>query len=186
MKPNPPALILIDIQVALSDPGYYGGERNNPNAEANAGHLLAHWRHKGWPLIHVKHDSIVPGSPLTKGLPGNDIRDEVKPLSGETVIGKHQNSAFIGTDLENQLKSKNIDTVVIAGLTTQHCVSTTVRMAANLGFKTFLANDATAAFSATGPDGTVYPADLVHRVAIAELNQEFATVLSTDQLLKQF
>ena len=183
---NPPALVLVDIQQALSGAGYYGGERNNPDAESNAGKLLSHWRQKSWPIIHVKHDSIVPGSPLTKGLPGNEIRDEVKPASGETLIAKHQNSAFIGTDLEQQLNEQGIKTLVIAGLTTQHCVSTTVRMAANLGFQTFLAADATAAFSATGPDGTVFPADLVHQVALAELNGEFATILPTDQLLTQF
>jgi len=89
------------------------------------------------------------------------------------------NSAFIGTDLQDRLEQANITTLVIAGLTTDHCISTTVRMAGNLGYETFLVEDATATFNKKGIDGKNYPAELIHETALASLNEEFATIVST-------
>ncbi len=178
-----PALLLVDIQKGLGYLDFYGGERNNPEAEHNAGLILAYWRQRSWPLFHIKHCSITPGSPLTEGHPGNDHKDEVKPLPGEPVIKKNVNSAFIGTDLKERLDAKGIHTVVIIGLTTQHCVSTTTRMAGNFGYDTVLVYDATAAFASKGFNGQTIPAQLVHDVAIAELNEEFAEVLMTEDIL---
>lgn len=183
MKKNAPALILVDIQKGLEQLDFYGGERNNPHAEANARVLLDHWREKEWPLFHIRHCSVTPGSPLTEGLPGNAFKEIVTPLPGETVISKSVNSAFIGTDLKELLDAQGIQTLVIAGLTTQHCISTTVRMAGNYGYTTFLASDATAAFQAKGVHGEIYPAELVHQVSLATLHEEFATVLTTKEIL---
>lgn len=182
---TPPALILVDIQKGLDDLDFYGGERNNPDAEKNAALLLGHWREKGWPLFHIKHCSVTPGSPLTEGFPGNDHKEEVKPRPGEPVIKKNVNSAFIGTDLKERLDEKKIHTVVIVGLTTQHCVSTTVRMAANFGYETILVSDATAAFGARGLHGEIIPAQLVHEVSLATLNHEFAEIVSTADLVNR-
>jgi nicotinamidase-related amidase len=180
---SPPALILVDIQKGLDELEFYGGERNNPEAETNAGLILAYWRKNGWPLFHVKHCSVTPGSPLTEGLPGNDHKEEVKPLPGEPVIRKNVNSAFIGTDLKERLDAEGIRTVVIVGLTTQHCVSTTTRMAGNYGYDTVLVSDAIAAFRARGLDGESIPAQVVHDVELAMLNGEFAEVLPTRAIL---
>jgi nicotinamidase-related amidase len=180
---NTPALLLIDIQKGLDDLEFYGGERNNPEAERNAGLILEYWRKNKWPLFHVQHCSITPGSPLTEGLPGNEHKEEVKPLSGEPVIKKNVNSAFIGTDLRERLDAQGIHTVVIVGLTTQHCVSSTTRMAGNYGYDTVVVSDATAAFRSKGLNGETIPAQLVHDVSLATLNREFAEVLSTRDIL---
>jgi nicotinamidase-related amidase len=94
------------------------------------------------------------------------------------------NSAFIGTDLEQRLREHKIDSVVITGITTNHCVSTTARMAGNLGFNTYVVSDATATFDIKGPDGRHYTADEMHAMGLAEINDEFATVLDTETLLK--
>ena len=126
-----PALILIDIQKGFDDINYWGGERNNPEAELNAGKLLAFWRKKGWPVFHAKHCSNNPNSRLAEGQPGNEFQDVVAPIDGEVIIRKNVNSAFIGTDLKEQLEFRNISKLVIAGLTTDQCVSTTTRMAGN-------------------------------------------------------
>jgi len=107
-------------------------------------------------------------------------------LPTEPVLRKIVNSAFIGTDLESRLKSNHVDTVVIVGLTTDHCVSTTARMAANLGFNTYVVSDGTATFDRTGSDGRKYDAEEIHAANLASLHEEFATVLDTERLLKKF
>jgi nicotinamidase-related amidase len=178
-----PALLLIDIQKGLDDLEYYGGERNNPDAEQNASLILQYWRKNNWPLFHIQHCSVTKGSPLTEGLPGNEHKDEVKPLPGEPVIKKNVNSAFIGTDLKERLDNLGIRTLVIVGLTTQHCVSTSVRMAGNFGYDTKVIADATAAFRSESINGEPIPAQLVHDISLATLNREFAEELMTQDIL---
>ncbi|MEO1259985.1 MAG: cysteine hydrolase family protein [Bacteroidota bacterium] len=181
-----PALLLIDIQKGLDELDYYGGDRNNLKAEENAGRILQYWRNKGRPVFHVKHNSTSPESPLRKGKPGNEIKEIVRPINDEPVIEKNVNSAFIGTNLKERLEQNGIKKLVIAGLTTEHCISTSVRMAVNLGFETFLISDATAAFDKSTPEGGKYPAQLVHEIALANLSDEFATVLNTDEIINLF
>lgn len=178
-----PALLLVDIQKGLDELDFYGGERNNPAAEQNAGRILEYWRKNKWPLFHIQHCSVTPGSPLTEGLPGHAIKEEVKPMPGEPVIRKNVNSAFIGTDLKERLDALGIRTVVIVGLTIEHCVSTTVRMASNYGYETVLVPDATAAFRSIGLTGEAVPAQLVYDISLATLNREFANMLATGEIL---
>ncbi|WP_372974867.1 cysteine hydrolase family protein [Muriicola sp.] len=179
---NPPALILIDIQKGLEEVEYYGGGRNNPEAEQQAASLLAIWRRKKYPIYHIKHLGKPP-SPLTPGTVGNEIKDIVKPLSDEPIVEKDTNSAFMGTPLHQMLQDSGVTDLVLVGLTTPHCVSSTARMAGNLGYKTYVVADATAAFDTLGPDGARYEADLVHRVCLASLHREFATVIESDILI---
>jgi nicotinamidase-related amidase len=186
IKLNNPALILIDIQKGFDDIVYWGGQRNNLNAEKNAADLLKLWREKGLPVFHIKHCSSIPTSPLHEANEGNEFKEIVKPLDKEPIIKKNVNSAFIGTTLKEQLDDAKITTLVIVGLTTDHCVSTTTRMAGNLGFNTLLVSDATAAFNKIGPDGKNYPAELIHETALASLHKEFAEVVTTDFIKQQF
>lgn len=181
MLPDTAALIIVDVQVGFDDPVW--GERNNPDAEARIVELLAAWRRTGRPVIHLQHLSTDPDSPLAPGRPGAEIRPEVAPLDGEPVFRKRVNSAFIGTGLESFLRARGIGTLVITGLTTDHCVSTTTRMAGNLGFETLLVADATAAFARRGHDGNCYDADLIHATALASLHGEFAEVLETREVV---
>ena len=183
-KSDRPALILIDIQKAFDNLEYWGGQRNNPNAENNAGELLNIWRENNLPIFHIKHCSSILTSLLNETNEGNQFKDIVKPINGETVIKKNVNSAFIGTNLKEQLDSQNITKLVIVGLTTDHCVSTTTRMAGNFGFDTFLVSDATATFNKKGLDGQNFSAEIIHETALASLNDEFATIVTT-AFLKQ-
>lgn len=179
--PDNTALILIDVQQGFDSPAW--GTRNNPDAEHNMARLLAAWRESGRPVFHVQHLSRRAGSPLHPDSPGSAIKELVQPHASEPLITKDVNSAFIGTDLEQRLLDADISTLVIVGLTTMHCVSTTARMAGNLDFETIVVSDATAAFDRTGYDGTHFPAETVHAVALAELHGEFATVMDTDSVL---
>jgi nicotinamidase-related amidase len=176
-----PALLLIDVQQGLDDPRY--GERNNPDAERRVAELLAVWRARSFPVIHAQHMSVEPTSPLRPNEPGNAFKPEAQPRTGEPVFRKSVNSAFIGTELEAHLRERGIGSLVMAGITTDHCVSTTARMAANLGFDVTVVSDATATFARQGPDGTHYSAELMHGVELASLHGEFATVRTTAEVI---
>ncbi|GAC1394871.1 MAG: cysteine hydrolase family protein [Thermoanaerobaculia bacterium] len=175
------ALLIIDVQQGLDDPRW--GARNNPGAEQRIAELLAAWRASRRPVIHVQHLSLEPHSPLRQDAPGHAFKLEALPIAGEPVFRKHVNSAFIGTDLEAHLRAQAIESLVIAGITTDHCVSSTTRMAGNLGFTVTVVEDATATFERIGPDGIHYSADVMHRVALASLHGEFATVRSAQDVL---
>ncbi|PCE24152.1 cysteine hydrolase [Paraburkholderia acidicola] len=174
-------LIVIDVQQAFDDPSW--GQRNNLAAEANVAALLAGWRQTRRPVIHVQHRSRRPESLFHPDRPGFTVKPEAEPLPGEPVIFKEVNSGFIGTDLEQQLRARGAVTLVIVGITTDHCVSTTTRMAGNLGFETYLVADATATFGRRAPDGQHFSAQQMHETALASLHGEFATVLDTATVL---
>jgi nicotinamidase-related amidase len=177
------ALIVIDVQQGFLDPRW--GRRNNSRAEQNIAALLAAWRETGRPLFHVQHGSRSEQGAFYPGTPGHAFKPEARPLPGETVVNKDVNSAFIGTGLEARLRAAGIGTVVLCGLTTDHCVSTTARMAGNLGFRTFLVEDACATHERTGPDGTWFGAEQMHATAVASLHGEFATVTTTAAMLRE-
>jgi len=177
------ALLLVDIQKGLDEADYFGGNRNNPNAEFRMAQILQFWRKNELPIYHVKHNSTNADSPLRPGYVGNEIKDVVRPIEGEPIIEKSVNSAFIGTGLKEILENRNITKLVIIGLTTNHCVSTTTRMAGNFGFDTYLVADATATFDATAPNGKKYSSEHMHNMALASIDKEFAIVINTDDLL---
>ncbi len=179
-KSDKPALILIDIQKGFDNIEYWGGQRNNPDVEVKASELLKVWRENKLPIYHVKHCSTTLTSPLHETNSGNEFIASVMPITGEPVIKKNVNSAFIGTDLKERLDEAQIRKLVIVGLTTDHCISTSTRMAGNLGYETYLVSDATATFNKKGIDGQNYSAELIHETALASLNEEFATIVTTN------
>lgn len=185
LRDSKPALLLIDIQKGFLDEKYWGGRRNNKDAEETSGIILKKWRELNLPIFHIRHSSVNPQSNLHESDPGFQFNDHVLPLDDEPVITKNVNSAFIGTDLKERIDRLGIDTLVIVGITTNHCVSTTTRMAGNFGYKTYIISDATAAFDRVGINGEKYDAELIHLTALANLNEEFATVWNSEKLLKE-
>jgi nicotinamidase-related amidase len=177
-----PTLLVVDVQRGFDDPSW--GPRNNPDAELAVARLLAAWRDREAPLVHVRHVSRRPTSRFQAGTPAVEFKPEALPAPGEDVIEKSVNSAFIGTDLAHRLQGAGCTDLVIAGLTTDHCVSTPARMAANLGFSTTVVADATATFDRPAVDGELFPAELMHRTALASLREEYAQIATADEAIR--
>jgi len=174
-------LILIDLQEGFNDPKW--GERNNPLLERNAAELLGAFREAHVPVIHVRHDSAEAASPLRSGARGFDFLKWAQPRAGEEIFTKSAHGAFVGTKLEAHLRWRGITEPVLGGLTSDHCVNTTARMACDLGFAPLLASDATATFPRRAPGGHWLPANGVQEAALASLDGEFARVVTTAQIL---
>ncbi len=175
------ALIVVDLQIGFDDPNW--GARNNPGAETRVAVLLDAWRTAGAPVLHVHHRSTGLAGSFRPGTRGSEPKPEAVPRAGELVLEKRVNSAFIGTGLETHLRRSGVVAVVVVGLTTNHCISTTVRMAGNLGFETYVVADATATFDRAGADGRLRPAEEVHNAALGDLQDEFAEVVDTKSTL---
>ena len=183
MLPSNTALVIVDVQRAIDDPIWAAdGPRNNPGAEANIAELLAVWRRLGYPIFHVKHDGTFPTSTYRPGQPGNDFKPEAAPLPGETIIVKHTNSAFIGTELGRLLRVGKINTLVICGVITNNSVEATVRMAGNLGLDTYLVEDAGFTFARKDYRGRLRSAEEVHDMSLANMNGAYCTVTSTKEI----
>ena len=179
--PAQTALLLIDLQKAFDDPAW--GRRNNPGAEAVAARLLEAWRAQGRPIIHVQHLSTEAESSYRPGQAGCDFKDEVLPRAGEIVVQKQTNSAFIETGLSALLQDKGIATLVVGGVITNNSVEATVRMAGNLGYRTYLVADATATVDTLDLEGRLWDADEVQALTLANLDGEYATVTNSATIL---
>jgi nicotinamidase-related amidase len=180
-EPDGHALVIVDVQQGFDDP--FWGRRNNPSCEANISALLDAWQRADRPIVFVRHDSTGADSPLRTGQPGNDLQSVITG-SPDLLVTKTVNSAFHGSpDLNAWLTKQGIGGIVVCGITTNHCCETTARVGGNLGYDVLFALDATYTFDRTGPDGTVVDADTLARVTAANLHGEFATVVSTADLL---
>ncbi len=179
-----PALLILDVQKGFDDP--YWGKRNNAEAEANIARLLTEWRNRKGHVIYTKHLSLDPASPLHhRNKLGTEFKEIIQPMDGEIIFTKNVNSGFIGTELESYIKQNQVKSVVITGLSTQHCVSTTTRMSGNLGINTFLVSDAIAAFDITDHKGVHHTAESIHEHELAMLQKEFATIITTNEIISQ-
>ncbi len=188
IKRKKPALILIDVlyvQKGFLDENYWGGNRNNKNAEEICGKILNKRRELKLPIFHIRHSFRNPNSKLHQSNIGFEFNDNVLPQNDEIIITKNVNSAFIGTDLKEKIDNLKIETLAIVGMITNHCVSTTTRMSGNYGYETYLISDATATFDRIGINGEKYEAELIHLITLANLNEEFATVWNSEKPLNE-
>lgn len=181
MRKELPSLVIIDMQQGMALPS--AGQRNNPNAELNIARLLTAWRKSEAPLVHVRHISRTVGSPFWPGQPGVEFQTSLTPLRSEHVVEKNVPDAFINTGLERWLRVRDIKRLVVVGVSTNSSVEATARTAGNLGFETQVVSDATFAFAKVDYSGTSRSADDVHAMSLANLSGEYASIVSTDQLL---
>ena len=176
------ALVVVDAQTGFDDPSW--GPRNNPDCDANIAALVQHWHARARPVVHVRHDSSDPASPLHPGSPGNALKVYLSDPPA-LLVTKSVNSSFHGSpDLHAWLVDQGLDGIVVCGITTNHCCETTARVGGNLGHDVLFAVDATHTFDRTGPDGATLNADELTRATAANLHGEFATVVLTGELLR--
>jgi nicotinamidase-related amidase len=185
-RSSTPALVVIDVQNAIDHPQWARhGERNNPNAERQIARLLKVWRERGLPVYHVRHDSREPDSTYRPGQPGNAFKTEVEPLAHEAIIVKQTTSAFIGTDFAERLRAARHTCLVVTGVITNNSVEATVRMAGDLGFETYLVEDACFTFARPDWSGRLRGAEEVHAMSLANLEREYCTVQTADEVIRR-
>ena len=177
-----PALILIDIQNDYV-PGGKMELEDSIAASLQAAKLLASFRTRGLPLVHIQHVSNRPGAsfflPDTEGV---KIHPNVAPRAGEIVMQKNFPNSFRGTNLLEHLRGLGADHLVIAGMMTHMCVDATTRAAFDLGFSCSLAHDACATRALSFGEQRV-PAAQVHAAFVAALAGLYAKVQSTAEII---
>ena len=179
-------LLLIDTQTGVNVFKHWGGEngrRNNPGAEGKMRDLLNAFRDAGNPVAFTRHDSREAASPLKLSLETGAQIDGLEIADGDIVVTKDVNSGFIGTSLEIQLRRAGVQRLIVVGFFTNFCVETTVRMAGNMGFDTYLVEDACATTNRIGLDGTDHDPEWVHRMSVSTMHGEFCTAISADNAL---
>jgi nicotinamidase-related amidase len=181
MKLASTVLVVVDFQRGFDQPGW--GPRNNPDCERNVIALVDEWRRHDRSVVFVRHDSVEPGSPLTPGTEGNAFKPELRG-EPDLLVTKSTNSAFYGVPyLDAWLRGNGHERIALCGIATDHCVETTARMGGNLGYEVLFVLDATHTFNRNAPDGTIVSADELARATAASLQGEFASVVSTRDLL---
>lgn len=179
---SPTALLTIDMQQGIQRVSL---PRNNPGAEQQIAALQQHWRAAGWPLVHIRHISRQADSVFAPGQSGALFQPALEPLADEYVLEKNVTDAFCHSALERWLHVRGIEQVVIVGVASENSVEATARSASNLGFKTVVVNDACYTFDKTDFAGNSRSADDVHNMAMANLRDEYAEVVSCTELRKR-
>ncbi|WP_337660068.1 isochorismatase family protein [Anderseniella sp. Alg231-50] len=177
------ALLVIDVQMALAHDDASGTERSCPGAEDNIASLLEKYRLSGGTVVHIHHNGTESDDPFHPNAPGSAVQPVASPLPGEPVVIKTGSSGFVGTPLQSILQEAGVERVILCGATANHCVESTTRSAADLGFQPIYAADAVWTYGIKGPDGVSHTAEQIHSVSMATLEGEIAAVKSTKDIL---
>lgn len=174
------ALIIIDMQKGMEKIR----PRNNPEAEVRMFELLSRWRERGQTIVHVRHLSRSPNSPYWPGQVGVEFQTRLMPLVTEHVVDKHVTDAFAQSSLARWLYQRGIRSLVFMGVSTNMSVEATVRSGSCIGFDCHVVADACFTFDRPDLDGRRRSADDLHRVALANLQGEYAQVCESSSLLQ--
>ena len=167
------ALVMIDCQNE-----YLDGALALPGAApalAEGARLLAFARDRGLAIVHVRHKGR-PGGLFDPNAAAFAISEAVAPAPGEPVVDKGLPNAFAGTDLDDRLKRGGCSHLLVAGFMTHMCVSSTVRAALDLGYRSTVLAAACATRELPDGDGGRLGADQLHRAELAALADRFATI----------
>jgi nicotinamidase-related amidase len=175
------ALIIIDMQHGIQQWG--GRQRNNPQAADQILRLLTTWRNAAAPVVHVRHISREAGAVFAPGQAGCVFHAPLLPLSHEAVFEKNVTDAFLHTSLERWLRVRGIQRLAITGVATENSVESSARTAGNLGFDTYVVEDACFTYEKRDHAGRLRTAEEVHDMALGNLAQEFAQIIDTKTLI---
>jgi nicotinamidase-related amidase len=178
-----PCLILIDMQKGMANTP--ADSRNNPQAEEHIAQLLQAWRAANAHIVHVRHISRSPDSSFAPGQSGVEFQDALQPLRHEHVVEKNVPDAFVNTALERWLRVRELNRIVLVGVSTNNSVEASARTAGNLGFDTVVVSDATFAFAMTDYTGRIRSAGEVHAMSLANLSGEYASIVDTRMVLDE-
>ncbi|KAJ6474472.1 Isochorismatase-like protein [Mycena vitilis] len=176
----------------MSNKSYLNRGRSTPNLQPNITSLLAEFRSRNLPVIHIHHVNT------------KKLQERTLVVDGERVLRKFDKSSAFGaflvsdgmTSLSDVFSAEGVETVIlqVVGISSPHCVSSTARSACDQGLSVIVVGDATATHAADvvevggskgdSKDGTLWSAETVHVVAMAHLNDEFANVVTTAEVLK--
>lgn len=177
------ALVLIDMQRE-----YIDGALPLAGVEAalsEGARLLALAREAAVPVFHIVHHGK-PGGLFDPEGPMGAIIPALAPVEGESVIAKRLPNSFAGTDLHERARATGRSELIVAGFMTHMCVSSTVRAALDLGWRTTVVAAATATRDLpdplAGPPGGVMPATAVHGATLAALADRFAVVVKNAEV----
>ena len=136
---------------------------------------------EGLPVILVRHQETDAESTIfVRDSEGWQIHDSVASRPHQAVVDKTLPGSFTNTNLEQLLRDRHVDSIVIVGYMTHMCVDTTTRQANHLGLDVTVLSDATGTIDVADD----LPADLVHRVELGVLGDGFATVTTTSEWLE--
>ncbi|SEF83449.1 cysteine hydrolase family protein [Marinobacterium lutimaris] len=176
------ALIIIDMQNDYFAKGKWPLE-GIESAAANAARVLADFRERGLPVIHVRHEFTSSEAPFfAPGSEGAKIHESLLPAEGEFQILKHGVNSFKDTELQTLLQREGITNLVIVGAMSHMCIDAVTRAAADLGYANTLVHDACATL-ALEFNGVKVPAVQVHAAFMAALAFAFGEVISIEELL---
>ena len=179
------ALLLIDIQNDYF-PGGNMELEGSLEASLRAREILASFRQKNLPVVHIQHVATRPGAifflPDTEGV---KIHANVEPLPGEVIFQKNYPNSFRGTPLLDHLRDNKVDSVVVCGMMTHMCVDATVRAAFDYGLEVTLVHEACATRTLTFQNQAI-PAAQVQAAFLSALSLLYARIVSTGEFLRHF
>ncbi len=142
MDRNKTALLVIDVQKGLfnkSTPIY-----QDKALLENINNLVDRAHQAGAPVFYVQHSDQ---KALVKGSKDWQLHPQLRPVEGDSFIHKQHGNAFEGTNLDQELKSRNVGQVVVTGLFTHGCVRATCLGGIELGYRIVLAEDGHSSYS---------------------------------------
>ena len=176
------AIVFIDYQNEYVDGAMPLGQAGS-KATANAQRLLDKARKQDIPIFHIAHHGADNGNVFDPLSANVDIVDQLKPLDGEKTITKKHPNAFYDTQLQALISASGKQQVIFAGFMSHMCVSSSVRAAFDLGFQNFVCHDACATRALPDYKKETISAEVMHDTAMAALQDRFAALVSTDDLV---
>lgn len=182
LDPRSTALVVIDFQNE-----YFTGRMPIPDGIAamnKARELIRFADQAKIPVFHVQH--VTPAGSPVFARDGETVKFHplMQPRAQDHVVQKTTVSVFASTDLDQQLKQAGIKTVIFAGLMTHACVAGGARDAAPLGYQVVVASDASATRAISRANGETIDKDNLHRAALAEIEDTFGDVMTTEQIVR--